>query len=118
MGRVPENPTKRTGLVPSKIPDGGIAGIRLVNINLPPTLPHGLGTMTRRGIDATTIGLGKIIADKIARAFGAKNCECAAREACLNALVPDVRDMTAAKWAATVWKIRKCVRPAGSKKIQ
>jgi len=74
----------------------------------PPAFPRGLGTLTRRGIDITSFGLARPIAEAIAKILTAKNCGCNGREACLDKLVPDVRAVGALGWLALAPRILAC----------
>jgi len=77
-------------------------------------LPYGLGTVIRKGIDVTTFGFGKAIAERFAKAFTKRpNCGCAARAKCLDELMPDVRVFAGMSWverAGLLPGIWKCMR--------
>lgn len=74
-----------------------------------PIVDYGLGSIAKRGIDATTFGMGKRAATVIARIFGRKNCGCLARAKCLNQLVPDVRKIKGKRWLKLLPQIMACL---------
>jgi hypothetical protein len=74
-----------------------------------PMFPRGLGTLVRNGVDAASLGLAKPIADALAKAFAGGNCQCLAREACLNKLVPDVHEVLTREWPMIAVKAAFCV---------
>jgi len=71
--------------------------------------PHGLGTLTRRGIDLVSLGMAKPLAMAVAKVMGAKNCGCEGRERCLNMLVPDVAKVGGLEWVKLAPRIFACL---------
>jgi hypothetical protein len=97
-------------VLPDQLPAKSIAPARSVP---PPPPEYGLGKLIRQGIDLTTFGMGKALAYFVATKFLRKaNCGCAARQACLDKLVPDVRDLSATDWIMKAPAIWKCARTA------
>jgi hypothetical protein len=74
-----------------------------------PQFPNGLGTRARQGIDFATIGLGKPIAEMIAKVMKKKGCGCRRRERCLNELVPDVGAVTVMQMVSLIPSMAKCL---------